>query len=52
LSIILLLVLTVAAVVASAVLVIRWALSRGRPQAGFPMDDAAANPPSTDEPRR
>ena len=48
-SIILLTALSFAAFVASVVIVVRWALARGRPTAGFPIDDPAAQIPRTDE---
>jgi hypothetical protein len=51
-SIILLSALLLAALVASAVIVVRWAMARRRPQAGFPLDPAAAPPTRTDRPPR
>jgi hypothetical protein len=50
-SIILLLALAFAAAVASAVVIIRWALSRTRPPPGFPMDAGKPPTPPIDPPR-
>jgi hypothetical protein len=51
-GIILLSALMLAALVVSAVIVVRWAIARRRPQAGFPLDAAAAPPTRTDGPPR
>ena len=48
-GIILFIALSFAAFVASVVIVVRWALARGRPTAGFPIDDPAARPTPTDQ---
>jgi hypothetical protein len=51
-SILLLLALAFAAAVASAVVIVRWALSRTRPpRPGFPMDGGKPRASPTDPPR-